>query len=95
MFPNSKLGYTQMPEWATIGKIMIGMGLMIAGLGVLLVAADRVPGLGSIFSWLGKLPGDISVKKENFSFHFPIATSILLSLVLSLLFYIFGWLFRR
>jgi len=84
-----------MSEWATIGKVMIGMGLMIAGLGVVLLAADRVPGLSSLFSWLGKLPGDISVKKEHFSFHFPIATSILLSIVLTLLFYILGWFFRR
>ena len=84
-----------MPEWATIGKVMIGMGLMIAGLGAVLVAADRISGLGNLFSWLGKLPGDISVKKDNFSVHFPIATSILLSIVLSLLFYILGWFFRR
>ena len=84
-----------MPEWATIGKVLIGFGLMIAGLGLLLFLADRVPGLGNLFSWLGKLPGDISVKKEHFSFHFPIATSILLSIVLSVLFYILGWFFRR
>lgn len=40
---------------------------------------------------LGRLPGDIVVKKENFSFYFPLATSIIVSLVLTLLF----WLFRR
>jgi len=84
-----------MPEWTTIGKIMIGTGLMIAGLGAVLVAADRIPGLSNIFSWLGKLPGDISIKKDNISFYFPIATSILLSVILSLLFYLVGWFFRR
>ena len=84
-----------MSEWNTIGKIMIGLGLMIAGLGAVLVAADRIPGLSNIFSWLGKLPGDISIKKDNISVYFPIATSILLSVILSLLFYLAGWFFRR
>ncbi|MBX3326688.1 MAG: DUF2905 domain-containing protein [Nitrospira sp.] len=84
-----------MPEWTIIGKIFIGVGLGIVALGVLLIALDRIPGLGSSLSWLGKLPGDISIKRENISFYFPIATSIVLSILLSLLFYILGWLFRR
>ncbi|MBL8037324.1 MAG: DUF2905 domain-containing protein [Nitrospira sp.] len=84
-----------MPEWTTIGKIFIGVGLGIVALGVLLIALDRIPGLGSSLSWLGKLPGDISIKRENVSFYFPVATSILLSVLLSLIFYIVGWLFRR
>lgn len=41
--------------------------------------------------WLGRLPGDIAIKKESFSFYFPLTTSILISVVLSLLM----WLFRR
>ncbi len=84
-----------MPEWSTFGKILIGIGFGIVALGVLFVVVDRVPGLGTLFGWLGKLPGDISVKRENFSFYFPIATSIVLSILLSLLFYLVGWLFRR
>jgi Protein of unknown function (DUF2905) len=84
-----------MPDWNTFGKILIGIGLGIVVLGVLLVVVDRIPGLGSAFSWLGKLPGDISIKRDNFSFYFPIATSIVLSVFLSLLFYLVGWLFRR
>lgn len=84
-----------MPEWTALGKLLIGIGAGIVLLGVLLLAADRVPGLGSMFSWLGKLPGDLSYKRDNVSFYFPIATSILLSIVLSLLFYILGWFFRR
>ncbi|MBX3330181.1 MAG: DUF2905 domain-containing protein [Nitrospira sp.] len=84
-----------MPEWTTFGKILIGIGLGIAVLGILLVLVDRIPGLGSTFSWLGKLPGDISIKRDNFSFYFPIATSIVLSVILSLLFYLVGWFFRR
>jgi hypothetical protein len=84
-----------MPEWSTFGKILIGIGFGIVALGVLFVVVDRIPGLGTLFSWLGKLPGDISVKRDNFSFYFPIATSIVLSILLSLLFYLVGWLFRR
>lgn len=84
-----------MPEWTTIGKILIGIGCGIVALGALLIALDRIPGLGNSLSWLGKLPGDISIKRDNVSFYFPLATSILLSILLSLIFYIVGWLFRR
>jgi hypothetical protein len=84
-----------MPEWTALGKVLIGIGAGIVLLGVLLFAADRVPGLGSALSWLGKLPGDLSFKRDNVSFYFPIATSLILSIVLSLLFYVLGWLFRR
>jgi hypothetical protein len=84
-----------MPEWSAFGKVLIGLGLGIVLVGLLLVVVDRVPGLGSAFSWLGKLPGDISIKRDNFSFYFPIGTSIVLSVLLSLLFYLVGWLFRR
>ncbi len=84
-----------MPEWTTLGKILIGIGLGIVALGTLLLVVDRIPGAGNAFSWLGKLPGDISIKRDNFSFYFPIATSIVLSILLSLLFYLVGWLFRR
>lgn len=84
-----------MPEWTALGKVLIGIGLGVVALGVLLLAVDRVPGLGGAFSWLGKLPGDLSFKRDNVSFYFPITTGLLLSLVLSLLFYVLGWLFRR
>ena len=82
-------------EWTAIGKVLIGIGVAIAVVGALLVAADRIPGLGGAVSWLGKLPGDLSYKRDNVSFYFPIATSIVLSIVLSLVFYILGWFFRR
>ena len=89
------MGWKLMPEWTTFGRILIGIGLGIVALGVLLIVADRIPGLGNAFTWLGRLPGDISIKRENFSFYFPIATSIVLSVILSLLFYLVGWFFRR
>lgn len=84
-----------MPEWNALGKILIGIGVGVVALGVLLVLVDRIPGLGSVFGWLGKLPGDISIKRDNLSLYFPIATSIVLSVLLSLLFYLVGWFFRR
>lgn len=84
-----------MTEWGTLGKLFIGIGTVVAVLGVLLLLADRVPGVGSLLGWFGKLPGDISVKRDQFSFYFPLGSSILLSIVLSLLFYLLSWLFRR
>jgi hypothetical protein len=82
-------------EWTAIGKVFIGIGVAVVVIGILLVAADRIPGMGGAVSWLGKLPGDLSYKRDNVSFYFPIATSIVFSIVLSLLFYILGWFFRR
>lgn len=62
-----------------IGKTLIVMGLVIAAVGVVLAFSDRVP-------WLGRLPGDIFIRKGNFSFYFPLATCIIISIVLSLIF---------
>ena len=66
------------------GKSLIFIGIFIIIIGVVLLFSDKLP-----FN-LGKLPGDIAIKNENFSFYFPITTSILLSVVISLLFYLFG-----
>ncbi len=67
-----------------LGKSLIVIGLIIAAIGVILSFAGRIP-------WLGRLPGDIYIKRENFTFYFPLATSILISLVLSLIL----WLLRK
>ena len=68
----------------SFGKSLIVLGLIIAGIGVLLTFAGRIP-------WLGRLPGDIYVKRENFTFYFPLATSIIISVLLSLIL----WLLRK
>ncbi|WP_026840829.1 DUF2905 domain-containing protein [Citrifermentans bremense] len=68
----------------SLGKSLIIIGLVIAAIGALVTFAGRFP-------WLGRLPGDIYVKKENFTFYFPLATSIIISLLLSLIL----WLFRK
>ena len=70
------------------GKSLIFMGIVIILLGTMLLFSDKLP-----FN-LGKLPGDIFYKKDNFSFYFPITTAIIVSIVLSLLFYLFGRFFR-
>ena len=84
-----------MTEWEDLGKVLIVIGLAIAGVGVLVVLGDRVPGIGALFGWFGKLPGDVSIKRDQFSFHFPIVTSLVLSVILSLVLYLLSWLFRR
>jgi len=65
-----------------IGRILIAVGLIFLAVGGGIFLLSKVPGLG-------KLPGDIIIKKENFTFYFPLATSILLSLILTLIFTIF------
>lgn len=84
-----------MTEWSGLGKILIGVGLCVVFAGLLLLIADRVPGIGNLLGWFGKLPGDISVRRDNFTFSFPIVTSLLISVILSLILYLLTWIFRR
>lgn len=65
-----------------LGKILMLIGSALLALGAALYFFKGIP-------FLGKLPGDILIKKENFTFYFPLATSLLLSLLLTLLFYFF------
>jgi hypothetical protein len=67
-----------------IGKSLILIGLIIVVIGVFFSLVGRVP-------WLGKLPGDICIKRENFTIYFPLATSIIISVILSLIL----WLLRK
>ena len=66
-----------------VGKALVALGLLIALAGVVLMLVGRVP-------WLGRLPGDIHIERGNFSFYFPLATSLVLSVVLTLLLYLVG-----
>ena len=63
------------------GRLLILFGVTIVGVGLLLTFIGRIP-------YLGRLPGDIYIQKKNFSFYFPLATSILLSIVISAILYI-------
>jgi hypothetical protein len=78
-----------------IGRLLIVVGLTLAAGGVLFVLAEKWTGLSSLFGWIGKLPGDLSFKREQFSVYIPIATSLVLSILLSLVLYLLSWLFRR
>jgi uncharacterized membrane protein YkgB len=65
-----------------LGKLLILLGVFIILIGIFLLIGDRIP-------WLGKLPGDFIIRKKNFTFYFPLATSILISIILTLLFTLF------
>ncbi len=67
-----------------LGKLLIILGIMLIIVGFAFVFGDKIP-------FLGRLPGDVYVKKERFSFYFPLTTSIMVSVILSLIF----WLFRK
>jgi hypothetical protein len=66
-----------------IGKALVILGLVIALAGLVMLVAGRVP-------WIGRLPGDIHIQRGNWSFYFPLGTSIVLSVLLTLLFWLFG-----
>ncbi len=62
-----------------MARFLILPGVILIGLGVALLLLPKIPGLG-------RLPGDIIIKRENFTFYFPLGTCILVSLILSLIF---------
>ncbi len=66
-----------------IGKVILTVGVVCIAIGAILMLSGRIP-------WLGRLPGDIHIQKKNFTFYFPLATSILISILLTLLFWLFG-----
>ena len=68
-----------------LGRPLIIMGLVLVAIGLLISFAPRLP------TWLGRLPGDITIKRDNFKFHFPLMTCLLISAILSFIM----WLFRR
>ena len=70
-----------------LGKILVGLGLVVVLLGVILLFAGNLSGK---VPWLGRLPGDIYIDRGNWKFYFPLTTSLLISVVVSLLLYFFG-----
>lgn len=77
-------------EISGLGKFLITLGGLLALIGVVIMILPKLPGLGNGLSWLGRLPGDILIKRENFTFYFPLATSLLISVLLSLMFFFFS-----
>ena len=70
---------------ASLGKLLLGLAAILAIFGGLLLLADRFPALR-----IGRLPGDVAVDRERFRHYHPITTSILLSLALTFLLWLFG-----
>lgn len=67
---------------AGLGKTLIYCGIFLVAAGVLISYSDKVP-------WLGRLPGDIHIQREGFNFYFPLTSCIVVSLVVSLVAYLF------
>jgi thiosulfate reductase cytochrome b subunit len=66
-----------------MAKVIIILGIVLVIVGLVMLFAQKLP-------FLGKLPGDILIKKENFTFYFPLATSIIISIIISLILYLIG-----
>jgi len=73
-----------MSDFSNLGKILLIAGLAVAGVGLIILLGGKIP-------WLGKLPGDIFYRGEKFTFYFPLTTSIIASIVLTLII----WLITR
>ncbi|MEG8947803.1 DUF2905 domain-containing protein [Rosettibacter firmus] len=70
-----------MNEFQTLGKLLIFGGALIILLGLFMILWGKIP-------FVGRLPGDIIIKGKNFTFYFPIVTSIILSIIISLILYL-------
>ena len=66
-----------------MGKFLIIIGIFLIVTGLLITYLPKIP-------FLGKLPGDIIIERENFKFYFPIATSIIISIILSLVVFLYN-----
>ena len=69
-------------EMPALGKLLIIMGVVLVLVGLGFMFADKIP-------YIGRLPGDIYIKRERFSFYFPIATCIIISIILTIIFTLF------
>lgn len=65
-------------NFSRLGKLLIVIGLVVAGIGLILILAGKIP-------WLGRLPGDFFFRGKNVSFYFPLMTSLIVSVILSLI----------
>lgn len=72
-----------MSEFSGIGKLLMIFGAIMLMVGALIWLGGKIPGIG-------RLPGDIFIKRGNFSFYFPIVTCIIISIILSLIFNLLG-----
>jgi DUF2905 family protein len=80
-----------MMDLTDLGKILLGLGGVLLLLGAALLFIGRLPGAGAI----GRLPGDILIKRDNFTFYFPVTTGILVSIALTLLMWLIFLIVKR
>jgi hypothetical protein len=78
------------PAPLQLGKLLVIAGALLLGIGLVLMLGSRFSSLG-----LGKLPGDIAYKGRNVTFYFPIVTCLILSVVLTLVFWLLSFLSRK
>ncbi len=65
-----------------LGKVLVLVGVLLVVLGVIFSLGAKIP-------WLGQLPGDITFRRGNLAFYFPLATCLLISVILTLVLYFF------
>ena len=70
-----------------LGKLLNLFGIVLVVIGLLLTLGSALPG---VFGWIGRLPGDIRIEGARGTFYFPLMTCLLISVVLSLLFWLLG-----
>ncbi|MEI6846628.1 MAG: DUF2905 domain-containing protein [Chlorobiaceae bacterium] len=75
------------------GKLVVIAGVVTVLVGLLMMASGRT-GISGWFSWFSNLPLDIKIERENFRFYFPLGSSLLLSLIISLVLYIINKVIR-
>jgi len=66
-----------------LGKLFVFLGILLIVIGLIVIMGNNIP-------FLGKLPGDITVEKKGFVFYFPVVTCIMVSIILSIIFWLFG-----
>ncbi|MCS6920201.1 MAG: DUF2905 domain-containing protein [Fimbriimonadales bacterium] len=74
---------------SSAGKVLLGLGAVLILVGLLLIGLDRL----GVRGW--RMPGDIAVQRDGFQFYFPLGTSILISIILTLLLTFWAWLSAR
>ncbi|MBI3603327.1 MAG: DUF2905 domain-containing protein [Nitrospirae bacterium] len=86
-----------MEDWTGLGRVLIFLGIVLVLAGALFTVLGKGYGpggfgqfLGQFLGWFGKLPGDILIKRDQFTLYVPLATSVVISIVVSLLLYLWS-----
>jgi hypothetical protein len=74
-------GWSSSSQMHELGKALLILGIVLVAVGLVLLFAPKLP-------FLGRLPGDILIKRRSYTFYFPLATSIILSILLSIVLYL-------